>query len=80
VAEFAFRLKAQEWRSDSYYVAISQPVKRVTLSAATEEEATSDARTMLGAPRPGRYWRFWLVEATDARLVATTSGMRPTDG
>lgn len=69
MAEYAFKLNAQAWRRDPYYVASSQPVKVLTVIATTEEEAKVEALRVLGAIDRSWYWRFWVVWARDIRLL-----------
>ena len=70
VADYSWKFKAQAWRTDPYYVASSQPIKRVIVAASTEDEARDEARRMLGPLLHGWYYRFWLVKAKDIRLLA----------
>lgn len=69
MTDYAFTIKAQAWRVDPYYVASSQPVKNLTVVASTEAEAKAEARRVLGEIDNAWYWRFWVIESRDARLV-----------
>ena len=69
VAEYSWEFKVQAWRTDRYYVGSSQPVDRITVVASTEVEAKVEARRMLGPLNSGWYYRFWLIEAKDIRLL-----------
>lgn len=70
MADYAFKFKAQAWRRDSYYMGSSQPVKELTVIATTEAGGKEEARRVLGSIDSAWYWRFWLVESQDVRLLA----------
>lgn len=67
-ADYAFKLTAQQWRDDPYYVGSSAPVKQITVVAATQAEAFTEAVRVLGPSADHWYWRFWVESVVDARL------------
>jgi len=71
VAEYQFTLTAQSWSKDSYYVASSWPLKSLIVIADTENAALVEAERLLGDPGDYRYWRFWVNEVKDTRLLLT---------
>lgn len=72
MTDYAFTLTAQQWRDDPYYVASSAPVHKVTVVASTKQEAFNEAERVLGAPSSHRYWRYWVKEMKDVRLIPPT--------
>lgn len=74
MAEFAFKIRAQQWRTDPYYVGSSAPVYPVEVVAETKQEAINEAARMLGDPARDRYWRFWVDSVKDARLKQESQG------
>jgi hypothetical protein len=71
MTDYAFTLRAQQWRDDPYYVASSAPMHTLTVVASTKQEAFNEAERVLGAPDRYRYWRYWVTETKDVRLIAT---------
>ncbi len=67
-ADYAFKLTAQQWPDDPYFVASSAPVKKITVVAATQAEAFTEAVRVLGPSDSDRYWRFWVDSVVDVRL------------
>lgn len=69
MAEYAFKMKAQSWARDPYYVASSAPVRELTIVASTENEAREEAKRILPGLADDRYWKFWVVSTKDIRLL-----------
>lgn len=69
MAEYAFEVKAQQWRDDPYYVASSAPVHKLTVVAETIAGARTEARNLLGPPSSHRVWKLWVGQGRDLRLV-----------
>ena len=74
MADYAFEVTAQQWRTDPYYVASSAPVHKVEVVASTEDEARAEAKRVLGPPADHRYWRTWIKRGRDVRLIEHTNG------
>jgi hypothetical protein len=68
MADYVFKLTAQQWRDDPYYVASSAPVHSVEVVASTKQEAIDEAARMLGPAASHRYWRFWVKSSRDIRI------------
>lgn len=68
MADYAFQLEAQQWRTDPYYVASGRPIKHLTVVATSEDLAIEEAKKVLGEPERGYYWRFVTRDIKDARL------------
>jgi hypothetical protein len=69
VSEYAFKMDAQQWRDDPYYVASSEPVQKLTVVASTKADAVTEALRVLGRPADYRVWKVWVRDAIDIRLV-----------
>ena len=69
MSDYAFSLTAQQWRTDPYYVGSSAPVHRLTVVAATKQEAINEGARVLGEASAHRYWRFWVKSMKDVRLL-----------
>lgn len=69
MSEYAFKMDAQQWRDDPYYVASSAPVQKLTVVASTKADAVTEALRVLGTPERYRHWKIWVRDATDVRLV-----------
>jgi hypothetical protein len=69
MADYAWKMTAQSWSDDSYYVGSSMPVKEVEVVASTQPEAIEEAARMLGSAGQHRHWKFFGISARDVRLV-----------
>jgi hypothetical protein len=67
--DYAFTCEAQQWSNDSYYVASSSPVHKLTVVASTKSEAVSEVKRVVGDAERGRHWKVWVREAVDVRLA-----------
>lgn len=72
MADYQWKIAAQQWRDDPYYVASSAPIQKVTVVAPTKQEAINEAARILGPAADHRHWRYWVGEATDIRLLTPT--------
>ena len=68
MAEYVWKMRAQSWSDDTYYVASSEPLKPIEVIASTQDEALEEAARALGDPGRGRHWQFFGIKASDARL------------
>lgn len=69
MADYAWKMVAQSWDDDPYYVASSSPLIPVEVVAATKQEAINEAAKVLGDAGRGRHWQFYRISARDVRLV-----------
>lgn len=70
MAEYVFKVKAQQWLDDPYYVASSAPMHELAVIAETKAGARAEALRVLGKPADYRYWRTWTTQGKDVRLIA----------
>ena len=71
VADYVWKMQAQAWSNDTYYVASSKPIKPIEVIASTQDEAIEEAVRMLGDPGRDRHWKFFGIKARDVRLVGS---------
>ena len=69
MSDYVFKLTAQQWHTDPYYVRSSAPVHQLTVVAATKQEAINEGARVLGEAADHRYWRFWVKSMKDVRLL-----------
>ena len=70
MSDYEFDLKAQQWSKDRYYVGSSDRNYPMTVIASVKQEAIDKAVAVLGAPDYDRYWRFWVLNIREVKLLA----------
>ena len=69
MTDYAWKMTAQAWRDDPYYVGSSAPLNPIEVVAPTRQEAMNEAARVLGPLRRGWVWRFFDIKGRDVRLT-----------
>lgn len=69
VAEYIFKMRAQAWRDDNYYVNSNEPVSNMEVIADTKEGARTAAQAIMDTLPRGWHYKFWFDLITDVRLI-----------
>ena len=70
MAEYAYKIIAQPWHVDPYYVASGQRKESLEIVASSDAEAKEEALKLLPEINSAYYWRFFIQERTDLRVLA----------